>query len=61
VFNRQRRDKVYREDILAHAYAKCRSNQGAAGVDGQDVEAVEAYGVELWLGELSLALRQETC
>ena len=53
-------DKIYREDILAHAYAQCRSNQGAAGVDGQDFEAVEAYGVERWLGELALALRQET-
>jgi group II intron reverse transcriptase/maturase len=53
-------DKIYREDILAHAYAQCRSNQGAPGVDGQDFEAVEAYGVQRWLGELALALRQET-
>jgi retron-type reverse transcriptase len=30
------------------------------GVDRQDFEAVEAYGVERWLGELALALRQET-
>jgi hypothetical protein len=29
-------DKIYREDILAHAYAQCRSNKGAPGVDGQD-------------------------
>ena len=27
-------DKIYREDILAHAYAQCRSNMGAAGVNG---------------------------
>jgi RNA-directed DNA polymerase len=27
-------DKIYREDILAHAYAQCRSNKGAPGVDG---------------------------
>src|SRR5215470_1346163 len=53
-------DKIYREDILAHAYAQCRSNKGAPGVDGQDFEAVEAYGVERWLGELALALREET-
>jgi RNA-directed DNA polymerase len=53
-------DKIYREDILAYAYACCRANKGAAGVDGQDFEAVEAYGVERWLGELALALRQET-
>src|ERR1700758_4795122 len=53
-------DKIGREDILAHAYARCRSNKGAPGVDRQDFEAVEAYGVERWLGELALALRQET-
>ena len=53
-------DKIYREDILAHAYAQCRSNQGAPGVDGQDFVDVEAYGVERWLGELALALREET-
>jgi RNA-directed DNA polymerase len=53
-------DKIYREDILAHAYAQCRSNKGAPGVDGQDFAAVEAYGRERWLGELALALREET-
>src|SRR6478752_1162440 len=53
-------DKISREDILAHAYAQCRSNKGAPGVDRQDFEAVEAYGLARWLGELALALRQET-
>jgi len=53
-------DKSYREDILAHAYAQCRSNKGAPGVDRQDFAEVEAYGVERWLGELALALREET-
>jgi RNA-directed DNA polymerase len=53
-------DKIYREDILAHAYALCRSNKGAPGVDGQDFGDIEAYGFERWLGELALALRQET-
>ena len=53
-------DKISREDILAHAYAQCRSNEGAPGVDRQDFGAVEAYGVERWLGELALALRQQT-
>jgi group II intron reverse transcriptase/maturase len=53
-------DKISREDILAHAYAQCRANRGAPGVDGQDFEAVEAYGVERWLGELAQALRKET-
>jgi RNA-directed DNA polymerase len=53
-------DKISRDDILAHAYAQCRSNKGAPGVDGQDFADIEAYGVERWLGELALALRQES-
>jgi len=52
-------DKISREDILAHAWAQCRSNKGAPGVDGQDFADVEAYGVQRWLGELALALRTE--
>src|SRR5882757_8781356 len=53
-------DKISREDILAHAYAQCRSNKGAPGVDGQDFADIEAHGVEQWLAELALALREET-
>ena len=53
-------DKIYREDTLAYAYAQCRSNQGAPGVDGQDFQDVKEYGVSRWLGELALALREET-
>jgi len=53
-------DKISREDILAHAWAQCRSNKGAPGVDGQDFADVEAYGAQRWLGELALALKEET-
>src|SRR6202049_4861159 len=53
-------DKIYREDILAHAYAQCRSNKGSPGVDGQDFADIEAYGVSRWLGELAIALKEET-
>ena len=53
-------DKIYRADILSHAYACCRSNGGAEGVDGERFEAIESYGVERWLGELAQALRSET-
>src|ERR1700736_1571415 len=53
-------DKISREYILLHAYAQCRSNKGAPGVDGQDFADIDAYGVQRWLGELALALRLET-
>jgi RNA-directed DNA polymerase len=53
-------DKVYRGDVLAHAYHCCRANAGAAGVDGQTFEDIEAYGVAKWLGELAEELRKKT-
>ena len=53
-------DKISRNDILAQAYALCRSNNGAPGIDGQDFPEIEAYGVDRWLAELALALRDET-
>jgi hypothetical protein len=34
-----------KRNILAHAYAQCRSNKGAPGVDGQEFADIEAYGV----------------
>ena len=53
-------DKISRDDILTHAWAQCRSNKGAPGVDGKDFADIEGYGVERWLGELALALREES-
>jgi len=53
-------DKLYRADVLAYAYACCRANGGAAGVDGQTFEQIEAYGEQRWLGELAEALRKKT-
>jgi len=46
-------DKVYREDVLEHAYLCCKANRGAAGVDGQSFEDIETYGRERWLDELA--------
>jgi len=48
-------DKIYREDILAHAYELARANKGAPGVDGQSFEDIES-GV---LGECLAGIRQE--
>jgi len=53
-------DKVYRADVLSWAYTRCRLKQGAAGVDGQTFEDIEAYGRERWLGELAQELRKKT-
>jgi RNA-directed DNA polymerase len=52
-------DKVYREDILQHAYACCKANKGAAGVDEQSFEDIETYGQDRWLGELAQELREK--
>lgn len=51
-------DKVYREDILQAAYAQVRSNGGAAGVDGETFEDIEAYGVSRFLVGLSEQLKE---
>lgn len=53
-------DKVYRDDVLWVAYRRCLLNKGAAGVDGQTFEDIEAYGVTKWLGELAEELRTKT-
>ena len=53
-------DKLYRADVLAYAYARCKANGGAAGVDGQGFEDIESYGRERWLGELAQKLREKT-
>src|ERR1043166_3180447 len=45
-------DKVYRKDVLAYAYERCKANGGAAGVDNQTFEDIEAYDKERWLDEL---------
>jgi len=52
--------KVYRKDVLAFAYECCKANGGAAGVDGQTFEDIEAYGVERWLDELAQELKSRT-
>ena len=53
-------DKVYRRDVLAYAYERCKANGGAAGVDNQTFESIEQYGAERWLDELAQELKSRT-
>jgi RNA-directed DNA polymerase len=53
-------DKVYRRDVLLHAYQCCRANDGSAGVDGQTFADIETYGLGRWLDELTEELQKKT-
>src|ERR1700746_2239960 len=53
-------DKVFRADILEHAYRLARANGGAAGVDGVTFSAIEAAGLKEWLVGLRKTLRERT-
>ncbi len=52
-------DKMYRDDILLHAYRLARSKGGSAGVDGERFRDIETYGVQQWLGELAQELKEK--
>ena len=53
-------DKVWRADILRHAYDCAAANAGAPGVDGETFAEIEAGGVENWLARLGEELRTKT-
>ena len=50
-------DKLYRKDVLLHAWRCCRANGGAPGVDGMTFEQIERGGVNGWPEELAKELR----
>lgn len=53
-------DKVYRADILEHAYLLCKSNGGSSGVDGVTFEQIEASGRLGWLERLGKELHDKS-
>ena len=54
-------DKLYREDILSHAWRLVRSNRGSPGIDGISFEAIETgIGVETFLKDLARDLKDKT-
>lgn len=55
-------DKVYRLDILSHAYRLVRANKGAPGIDGVAFEAIEKAegGAEKYLESISEELKGKT-
>jgi RNA-directed DNA polymerase len=54
-------DKIYRADILSHAYNLVRAHKGSAGIDGVTFEAIETgEGTTAILAELEEALKSKT-
>ena len=54
-------DKLYRADILSHAWRLVKANKGSPGIDGIDFATIEnGIGVDGYLLELSLELQDKT-
>ncbi|MCK4722996.1 MAG: group II intron reverse transcriptase/maturase, partial [Dehalococcoidia bacterium] len=51
-------DKVYRKDILEWAWELVKANRGAAGVDGQTIQAIEEGGVDAFLSQIQQELQE---
>lgn len=51
-------DRIYRGDVLWEAWERVRRNGGAAGIDGETIEAIEQTGATKWLGELAVELQE---
>jgi RNA-directed DNA polymerase len=54
-------DKVYRMDILSHAYRLVKANRGAPGIDGETFDSIEEKegGAEKYLEEIAGKLKRK--
>jgi RNA-directed DNA polymerase len=52
-------DHLHRSDVLCEAWKRVRANKGTAGVDRETIAEVERYGVERFLEELGVVLREK--
>ena len=52
-------DKVYRVDVLTHAYNLVKHNSGSSGIDGVTYDDIEEYGLEQYIQELALELKEK--
>jgi RNA-directed DNA polymerase len=52
-------DRIYRRDVLERAWQQVRANRGSAGVDRITIAQIEDQGVEAFLDELQLELREQ--
>ena len=50
-------DRIHRSDVLWEAWRRVRSNGGAAGIDGETIQAIEQRGPGEFLAEIEVALR----
>jgi RNA-directed DNA polymerase len=50
-------DRICRGDVLREAWRRVKQNRGAAGIDGQSIEAITAEGVDSWLAGIEAQLR----
>ncbi len=53
-------DKLCLGYVLQAAWEQVRKNRGAAGIDQQTLEAIEALGVSTFLAEIAQALCEKT-
>ncbi len=53
-------DRICRRDVLQKAWERVRSNDGAAGIDGESLSMIERRGVDHFLAEVGDAIRRGT-